>query len=259
MYLLQITFANACHKPPKALITVTKTGLLQSGQCTGVHGHGAGCKLHGPTYQIFIWRGADLESVELKESRRPLAEGVPCPPPPKKIKTPIFPQFGACPDFLVGAPSETAAGVCPENFGSPPSQKIRTPFFLQFRGVSRFFFSGHPLKPQRERVPKISGNPPLRGRVQGAEGLQVFSGAVSSDQLKYAVHIPRNFSHVTAGNLIFTCTKCPRQINCDVATSCYLLIQNNKNRKCRWIILNGLLNVLILATGFDFQNGKEQF
>ena len=149
------------------------------------------------------------------------------------------------------------------------------------------FFS---QKPQRECVPKILGRPPRKksghhssrsfeacpnfffrtpsetaagacpdGRVQGAEGLQVFSGAVSSGQLKYAVHIPRNFCHVTAGNLILTCTKCPRQINCDVATSCYLLIQSNKNRKRRWIIQNGLLNVLILATGFDFQNGKEQF
>ena len=123
MYLLQITFANACHKPPKALITVTKTGLLQSGQCTGVHGHGAACKLHGPTYQIFVWRGADLESVELRESRRPLAEGVPCPPPTEKNQDTNFPAV---------------------------------------RGVSRFFLSGHPPKPQRECVPKILGRPPRK-------------------------------------------------------------------------------------------------
>ena len=129
------------------------------------------------------------------------------PPPHRKKSGHQFSRSsGRVPIFLVGTPSEIAAGVCPENFGSPPSQKIRTPFFPQFRGVSRFFFSGHPLKPQRERVPKISGNPPLRGRVQGAEGLQVFFGAVSSGQLKYAVRIPRSFSHVTAGNLILTCT-----------------------------------------------------
>ena len=68
MYLLKITLQTACHKPPKTLITVTKTGLLQSGQRTGVHGHGGGCKLHGPTYQVFL-RFSDPGSVELRESR----------------------------------------------------------------------------------------------------------------------------------------------------------------------------------------------
>ena len=186
MYLLQITFANACHKPPKALITVTKTGLLQSGQCTGVHGHGAGCKLHGPTYQIFVWGGSDLESVELRESRRPLAEGVPCPPPPKKSGHQFSRSSGRVPIFLVGTPSETAAGV------RPLAKNQDTILSAVSRRVP-IFFSGHPLKPQRERVPKISGNPPFGGGVQGAEGLQVFCGAVSCGQLKYAVHIPRIF------------------------------------------------------------------
>ena len=181
------------------------------------------------------------------------------PPPTEKIRTPIFPQFGACPDFSCRDTLRNRSGSVSRKFWVAPLAKNQDTILPAVSRRVPIFFSGHPLKPQRERVPKISGNPPLRGRVQGAEGLQVFSGAVSSGQLKYAVHIPRNFSHVTAGNLILTCTKCPRQINCDVATSCYLLIQSNKNRKRRWIIQNGLLHVLILATGFDFQNGKEQF
>ena len=163
MYLLQITFANACHKPPKALITVTKTGLLQSGQCTGVHGHGAGCKLHGPTYQIFVWRGSDLESVELRESRRPLAEGVPCPPPTEKIRTPIFPQFGACPDFSCRDTLRNRSGSVSRKFWVAPLAKNQDTILPAVSRRVPIFFSGHPLKPQRERVPKISGNPPPSG------------------------------------------------------------------------------------------------
>ena len=178
------------------------------------------------------------------------------PPPTEKIRTPIFLQFGACPDFscrdtlrtrsgsvsrkfwvaplaknqdtILPAVSrrvpiffqETAAGVCPENFGYPP--------------------------------------PPFRGGSRGVRGSRCSPGLfllVSSN----TPFILLKFFHVTGGGLILKCTKCSRQINCDVATSCYLLFQNNKNRKRRWIIQNGLLNVSILATGFDFQNGKEQF
>ena len=55
----------------------------------------------------FVWRGSDLESVEPRESRRPLTEGVPCPPPHRKNQDTNVPAA---------------------------------------RGVSRFFLSGHPPK-----------------------------------------------------------------------------------------------------------------
>ena len=142
MYLLQITFAaNACHKPPKALITVTKTGLLQSGQCTGVHGHGAGCKLHGPTYQIFVWRGSKLESFELRESRRPLAEGVPCPPPTEKNQDTNFPAVRGVSRFSCRDTVRNRSGSVSRKFWVAPLAKNQDTILPAVRGVSRFFFS----------------------------------------------------------------------------------------------------------------------
>ena len=138
-----------------------------------MHGHGGGCKLHGPTYQVFL-RFSDPGSVELRESRRPHVEGVPCPPPPPKKSGHQFScSSGRVPIFLVGTPSEPAAGVCPENFGSLPSQKIRTPFSPQFRGVSRFFFQETAVGvcPENFGYP-----PPFGGGSRGVRGSRCSPG-----------------------------------------------------------------------------------
>ena len=189
MYLLKITFANGLPQNPPNLITVTKTGLLQSGQRTGVHGHGGGCKLHGSTYQVF-WRVSGPGSVELRESRRPRAEGVPCPPPlTEKIRTPIFLQFGACPDFSCRDTLRTRSGSVSRKFWVAPFAKNQDTILPAVLRRVRFFSGNRSGSVSRKfRVP-----PPLRGRVQGREGFQVFSGAVSSGQLKYAVHTPLIF------------------------------------------------------------------
>ena len=115
------------------------------------------------------------------------------PPPTKKNQDTNFPAVrGVSRFFLSGHPPKPQQECVPKIWGRPPRKKSGHHSSRSFEACPDFF-SGHPLKPQRERVPKISCNPPLRGRVQGAEGLQVFSGAVFSGQLKYAVRIPRNF------------------------------------------------------------------
>ena len=101
------------------------------------------------------------------------------PPPPTKKKSghQFSRSSGRVPIFLVGTPSETAAGVCPENFGSPPSQKNQDTILPAVSRRVPIFFSGHPLKPQRERVPKISGNPPpFGGGSKGLRGCRYSSG-----------------------------------------------------------------------------------
>ena len=105
-------------------------------------------------------------SVERRESRRPHVEGGPMPPPPaEKIRTPIFLQFGACPDFSCRDTLRTRSGSVSRKFWvAPLAKKIRTPFSPQFRGVSRFFF-------QETAVgvcPENFGYPSPAGAGQGA-------------------------------------------------------------------------------------------
>ena len=150
-----------------------------------------------------LWRcliSGRSSDLDLRESRRPLAKGVPCPPPPKKIRTPVFPQFGACPDF------------CRDTLRNR-SGSVSRKFWVALSNVSRFF-SGHPLKSCVH------------------EGV-AFSGA-------YLVACMFHFPMLRQER---TCTQCP-QINCDVATS----------DKIGWPLFR-----IIVATGLDFQNGKEQF
>ena len=256
MYLLKITFANGLPQTSQNPDNSHQDRFVAKRTAHNRAWPWWWLQMHGPTYQIFFGVVQTLVLLSSGNPGDPSQRGN-MPTPPKKSghqfsrsseRVPIL----SCRDTL-----GNRSGNVSRKFWVAPLAKIsghHSP--ISFEACPDFFFRT-PSEAAAGAYPEISGNPSLRGRVQGVVGLQVFPGVVSSGQLKYAVHTPRSFSHVTGGNLILTCTKCPRQTNCDVATSCYLLFPNNKNRKNRWIIQNGLLNILNLATGFGFQNGKQ--
>ena len=100
----------------------------------------------------------------------PAQRGSHAPPPPtEKIRTPIFLQFGACPDFfLSGTPSEPAAGSVSRKFWVAPLAKKSGHHSLHsFEACPDLFFR----KPQRECVPKISG-----GGSRGVRGFRCSPG-----------------------------------------------------------------------------------
>ena len=125
----------------------------------------------------------------------PAQRGSHAPLPTEKIRTPFFQQFGACPDFSCQDTLRTRSGSVSRKFWVAKNQGTILPAVS--RRVPIFFCSGNRSGSvsRKFRVPPPpSGTPPpLRGRVQGREGFQVFSGAVSSGQLKHAVHTPLIF------------------------------------------------------------------
>ena len=147
-----ITFAQRPSTDPKTMITLTKTGLLQIGQRTGVAS--PWLWLH----MTWASSSSSLFSVVHTLWLLPCRRG-PMPPPPHwKNQETIF---------LAGSrffrtPSEIAEGAFPGKFGSPP------PPIKKMTRLSPQFRSGHPLKPQWECLPIFFRYPPpLEG--QGRE------------------------------------------------------------------------------------------
>ena len=171
---------TACHRPQSHDYS-HKDRFAVKRAAHGGHGHGSGCKLHGPGCQILCF--GVFHKLGLLSSWNPcdpLQKGSHA----KRFRISFCSQFGVCLKNRTGSVSRKFRVTRPQ-------QKLRTPFSPRFRSVSRFLY-GHPLKPRRECVPTGAG----------AGGCRCSLGLLSSGQPNFAVHSLRILSHVVGRNLL---------------------------------------------------------